>query len=83
MSTQEEAVKSKGFGFCQSFMDKCCNSGSAGENAGKFDFKNCEEMMKKFCGGKGENFDFKACRSKMETFCKSIKKESGDTVNKT
>ena len=25
MSTKEEAGKSKGFEFCQSFMDKCCN----------------------------------------------------------
>ena len=35
MSTKEEAIKGKGFEFCQSFMDKCCNSGSTGEKGGK------------------------------------------------
>lgn len=83
MSTKEEAVKSKGFEFCQSFMGKCCGPGSTGENAGKFDLKNCEEMMKKFCGGEDGKINFEACRSKMEQFCKSIKKESSDTVNKS
>ena len=82
MSTKEEAIKGQGFGSCQSFMDKCCNSGSAGENTGKFDFKNCEEMMKKFCGAKDGKFDFVACQSKMEQFCKSMKKESNDNVTK-
>jgi hypothetical protein len=70
MSTQEEAIKGQGFEFCKSYMDKCCNSGSTGEKAGKFDFKSCEEMMKKFCSGKNRKFNFEACRSKMEQFCK-------------
>ena len=35
MSTKEEASKSKGFEFCQSFMGKCCNSGSGGRKSGK------------------------------------------------
>ena len=82
MSTQEEAIKGKGFDFCKSFMDKCCNSGATGEKAGKIDFKSCEEMMKKFCGGKDGEFNFEACRSKMEQFCKSTKKESKDNVTK-
>ena len=82
MSTKEEAVKSKGFEFCQSFMDKCCNSGSKGEKAGKFDFKSCEEMMKKFCDRKDGKFNFEACRSKMEQFCKSTKKDLNDNVTK-
>jgi hypothetical protein len=82
MSTKEEAVKSKGVEFCQSFMDKCCNSGSTGEKTGKFDFKSCEEMMKKFCGAKDGKFDFEACRSKMEQFCKSTKNDLNDNVTK-
>ena len=82
MSTKEEAMKSKGFEFCQSFMDKCCNSGSTGEKAGKFDFKSCEEMMKKFCGGKDGKINFEACRAKMEQFCKSTKKDLNDNVSK-
>jgi hypothetical protein len=81
MSAKEEAIKGKGFEFCQSIMGKCC-SGSAGENAGKFDFKNCGEIMKKFCGGKEGKFDLEAFRSKMEQFCKSMKKESNDSVKK-
>ena len=81
MSTKEEAIKGKGFEFCQSLMDKCC-SGAKGEKAAKFDFKNCEEMMKKFCGAKDGKFDFAACRSKIEQFCKSMKKESNDNVTK-
>jgi len=82
MSTKEEAIKSKGFEFCQSFMDKCCNSGSTGEKAGKFDLKSCGQMMKKFCGAKDGKFDFEACRSKMEQFCKSTKKDLNDNVSK-
>jgi len=82
MSTKEEAVKSKGFEFCQSFMDTCCNTGSAGEKAGKIDFKSCEEMMKKFCGVKDGKFDFDTCCSKMQQFCKSTQKESNDNVIK-
>ena len=82
MSTKKEAIKGKGFEFCQSFIDKCCQSSSAGEKAGKFHFKNCEEMMEKFCGGKDGKIDFTACRSKMEQFCKSMKKESNDNVTK-
>ena len=82
MSTTEEAIKSKGFEFCQSFMDKCCNSGSTGEKEGKFDFKNFEEMMKKFCGAKDGKFNFEACRSKMEQFCKSTEKDLNDNVTK-
>jgi len=72
MSTKEEAVKSNGFEFCQSFMDKCCNTGSTDEKERKFDFKSCEEMMKKFCGGKEGKFDFEACRSKIEQCCKGM-----------
>jgi hypothetical protein len=82
MSIHEEASKDKGFEFCQSFMDKCCNTGSSGEKGGKFDFTSCEQMMKKFCGGKDGKFNFEACRSKMEQFCKSTKKESSDNVTK-
>ena len=82
MSAKEEAIKGKGFEFCQSLMDKCCHSGLTGEKAAKFDFKNCEEMMKKFCGAKEGKFDFAACRSKIEQFCKSMKKESNDHLTK-
>lgn len=81
MSTKEEAMKSKGFEFCQSFMDKCCNPGSAEEKAGKFDFKSCEEMMKKFCGAKDGKFDFAACRSKFEQCCKGTAEKSKDKEN--
>jgi hypothetical protein len=70
MSTQEEASKSKGFEFCQSFMDKCCNPGSAEKKDKTFDFKSCEQMMKQFCGGKDGKFDFETCRSKMKQCCK-------------
>jgi hypothetical protein len=52
MSTNEETDKSRGFEFCQSLMDKCFNRGSAGEPAEKFDLKNCEQIMKQFCGVK-------------------------------
>lgn len=81
MSTKEEAMKSKGFEFCQSFMDKCCNSGSAEEKMGKFDFKSCKEMMKKFCGAKDGKFDFAACRSKFEQCCKGTTEKSKDKEN--
>jgi hypothetical protein len=81
MSTKEEAIKSKAVEFCQSFMDKCCNPGSAEENAGKFDFKSCEEMMKKFCGGKDGKFDFEACRSKMDQCFKGMNEKSNNKEN--
>ena len=81
MSTKEEAIKSKGFEFCQSFMDKCCNPGSAEEKAGKFDFKSCEEMMKKFCDAKDGKFDFAACRSKFEQCCNGTDEKSKDKEN--
>ena len=70
MSTKEEANKSKGFEFCHSFMGKCFNPGSAEENAEKFDFKSCEQMMKQFCDAKDGKFDFEVCRSKFEECCK-------------
>ena len=72
MSTKEEAIKSKGFEFCHSFMGKCFNPGSAEEKAEKFDFKSCEQMMKQFCGAKDGKFDFEACRSKIEQCCKGM-----------
>ena len=81
MSTKEEANKSKGFEFCHSFMDKCFNPGSAEEKAGKFDFKSCEEMMKKLCDAKDGKFDFEACRSKMEQFCKKTNEKSNNKEN--
>ena len=81
MSTKEEANKSKGFEFCHSFMDKCFNPGSAEEKAGKFDFKSCEEMMKKLCDAKDGKFDFGACRSKMEQFCKKTNEKSDNKEN--
>jgi hypothetical protein len=81
MSTKEEAIKSKGFDFCKSFMDNCCNPGSTEEKAGKFDFKSCEEMMKKFCGVKDGKYDFEACRSKFEQCCKGTDEKSKDKEN--
>jgi hypothetical protein len=81
MSTKEEANKSKGFEFCQSLMGKCCNTGSAEEQAGKFDFKSCEQMMKQFCGTKDGKFNFESCRSKMGQFCKGTDEKSKDKVN--
>ena len=81
MSTKEEAIKSKGFEFCQSFMDKCCNSGSTVEKEGKFDFKSCKQMMKQFCSGKDGKFDFEACRSKMKQFCKGANEKSDNKEN--
>jgi hypothetical protein len=81
MSTKEEAIKGKGFEFCQSFMGKCCNSGSAEGKVGMFDFKNCEEMMKKFCGAKDGKFDFEVCRSKFEQCCKGTDEKSKDKEN--
>jgi hypothetical protein len=81
MSTKEDSIKSKGFEFCQSLMGKCCNPGSAEGKAGKFDFKSCEEMMKKFCGGQDGKFDFEACRSKMEQCCKGMNAKSNDKEN--
>jgi hypothetical protein len=71
MSAQEEVNKGKGFEFCQSFMGKCCNPGSAEEKEKKFDFKSCEQMMKQFCGGKEGKFDFERCGSKIEKYCKN------------
>ena len=70
MFTKKEAIKSKGFELCQSFMNKCCNPGSTEEKAGKFDFKSCEQMMKQFCDAKDGKFDFEVCRSKFEECCK-------------
>lgn len=69
MSDKEKTV-GKSWGCCESFMSKCFNQGTAGENAGKFDFKSCEQMMKQFCGTKDGKFDFEACRTKMEQSCK-------------
>ena len=69
MSVKEEAGN-KGLGCCESFMSKCFNQGSAEENAGKFDFKSCEQMMKQFCDAKDGKFDFEVCRSKFEECCK-------------
>jgi hypothetical protein len=81
MSTKEEANKSKGFDFCQSFMGKCCNPGSAEEKTEKFDFKSCEQMMKQFCGVKDVKLDFEACLSKMEHCCNGTNEKSDDKVN--
>ena len=81
MSTKEEAIKSKAVEFCQSFMDKCCNPGSAEEKAGKFDFKSYEEMMKKFCGAKDGKFYFEACRSKMDQCFKGMNEKSNNKEN--
>ncbi|HQG66826.1 MAG: hypothetical protein KBG22_13205 [Smithella sp.] len=68
MSVKEE-TGNKGFGCCDAFMSKCFNQGSE-ENAEKFDFKSCEQMMKQFCAAKDVKFDFEACRTKMEQCCK-------------
>ncbi|MCE5211668.1 MAG: hypothetical protein LLG40_08945 [Deltaproteobacteria bacterium] len=81
MSTQEEANKSKGFEFCQSFMNKCCNPGAAEEKGEKADFKSCEQMMKQFCGTKDGKFDFEACMSKMAQCCKGMNEKSSEKVN--
>jgi hypothetical protein len=81
MSTKEETKKSMGAGCCQSMMDKCFNPESK-EGKAAFNFKDCAQMMKQFCGKKDGKFDFEACMSKMEQFCKSMKKESGDNVTK-
>ena len=54
MSTKEEAIKSKGFEFCQSFMAKCCNSESTGEKAGEFDFEACWSIVERCCKGMNE-----------------------------
>lgn len=81
MSTQEEVSKSKGFEFCQSFISKCCNPGSAEEKAKKFDFKSCEEMMKQFCDTKDGKFDFETCRSKMKHCCKGTNEKSNGKEN--
>jgi hypothetical protein len=78
MSGKEEG---KGFEFCQSMMDKCCNTGSPEENAGKFDFKKCEEMMKQFCATKDGKIDFAACMSKMSQCCKGTNEKSDEKVN--
>jgi len=72
MATQEEAGKSKGFEFRQSFMGRCCNPESAEEKDKKFDFNNCEKMMKQFCGEKNGKFDFETCLSKIEKYCKGM-----------
>ena len=69
MSVGEETGK-KGFGRCESFISTCFNQEAAEEKTGKFDFKNCEQMMRLFCGTKDGKFDFEACRSKMEQCCK-------------
>jgi hypothetical protein len=55
-------------------MDTCFNRGSAGEPAEKFDLKNCEQIMKQFCGVKDGAFDFETCRSKIEQCCKGMNK---------
>ncbi len=81
MSTQEEAKKSMGFGCCQSMMDKCFSPESK-EGKAAFNFKDCGQMMKQFCGEKDGKFDVEACMSKMKQFCQSEKKESGDNVTK-
>ena len=81
MSTKEEAIKSKCFEFCHSIMGKCFNPGSAEEKAGKFDFKSCEEMMKKFCAAKDGNFDFETFRSKVDRYCKGMNEKSNDKEN--
>ncbi len=82
MSTQEETNKSMGMGCCQSMMDKCFNANSK-EGKAAFNFKDCEQMMKQFCGAKDGKFDFEACLSKMGQFCKSMKKESSETTAKS
>lgn len=74
MSTKEETDKRRGFEFCQSLMDKCFNRESAGEPAEKFDLKNCEQIMKQFCGVKDGAFDFETCRTKIEPCCKEMNK---------
>lgn len=81
MSTQEETNKSTGFGCCQSMMEQCFSQGSK-EGKAAFNFKDCGQMMKQFCGEKDGKFDFEACKSKMEQFCKSMKKESGNNATK-
>ncbi len=81
MSTKEEANKSRGFEFCQSFMGKCCNHGSTEEKVGKFDSKSCEQMMKQFCGDKDGKFNFEAFRSKIAEYCKGANKKADGKEN--
>jgi len=76
MSTKEEKRNHDGFGFCQSFMGKCCVPESAEEKAGKFDFKNCEQMMKQFRDVKDGKFDFEKFRAKIQECCKAAKDQS-------
>ena len=70
MSVKEETA-GKGWGCCESFLSGCFQREGAGENAEKFDFKSCEQMMKQFCGAKDGKFDFEGCRTKMEQYCKT------------
>ena len=78
MSTKEEKRNHEGFGFCQSFMSKCCTPESAEEKAVKFDFKCCEQMMQQFCDAKDGKFDFEKFRSKIEQYFKSANEKTND-----
>ena len=81
MSTQEESGRNKGFEFCQSFMNQCCNPGPAEEKGERPDFKSCEQMIKQFCETKDGKFDFEACMSKMAQCCKDMNEKSNEKVN--
>lgn len=82
MLTKEEVNKSRGSEFCESFMGRCCNSGSAEDKTVKYDFKSCEQMMKQFCSTKDDKYDFESCRAKIEQCCKAPDERSKDKMNK-
>lgn len=81
MSTKEETDKNMGFGFCHSLMSCCFKSGSGEGKGEKFNFKNCEEMMKQFCSAKDGKFDFETFQSKIAKYFKGTNKESDDKEN--
>ncbi len=81
MSAKEETHKNMDFGFCRSFMGNCFKSGSAEGKEEKFNFKNCEQMMKQCCAEKDGKFDFETFRSKIAEYCKGPNKAADDKKN--
>jgi hypothetical protein len=74
----KEMLKKMDLGSCCSMMTQFMNAGSKEEGAGKFDFKDCGEMMKQFCAGQDGKFDPQSCRSMMAKFFEASKKKSND-----
>ena len=62
----------KGFEFCQSFMAKCFNPGTEEKKGEKFNFENCDQMMKQFFPSIDGKSNFEAMRSNMEQCCKGM-----------